>query len=445
LELFTNCVATLFVIHFCWSYYWNCYRQGYTMDIWHWTLLSLVFTIHVMLPFSRSDLNVFALGGLLRKTQAHVNEAYLISALGYFSILAGGQLWRLHSGVGLRRAAARTLEWPARLSLSLLNSRRMLRLHGLGAVTAMGAMILIYWKVMGFGFAVGELTLGNPGLRPFGNFATFYGNVIASYCLVRALRYREPEMIALVVAMLVELLFFGSRSSLLGVASLVLVIGMVRMRRRLKLQWLALGLLGGVFLAILLDGLRRPNFSLQRVLAGFTLSVFYGNSFSDTRDFALILSCWNGTYLWGKTYLAALIAFVPQSFSTFRTEWSLGVVTATMAGFSTQEHAGFRVGVVGEAFLNFGLPGVILMGLFFGATLRLIDAETKRALRLLPLRDLRVYSFSAIALVAAVAQNTSLASTFYTTILLLWFSWIGIRMLGWGGATRLEATAHGGS
>ena len=84
-----NAIAVLFLLHFCWSYYWNCYRKGYTIDLWHYSLLNTLFIIHVMLPFARSNLNIFALGWLLQRTQGHVNEAYFISAFGYFFILVG--------------------------------------------------------------------------------------------------------------------------------------------------------------------------------------------------------------------------------------------------------------------------------------------------------------------------------------------------------------------
>jgi hypothetical protein len=444
-ETFENLIAAVCVMHFVWSYYTTCYRKGYRMDIWHWALLWNVFSIHVMLPFDRSDLNIFALGtGLLRRTQAQVTLAYAISALGYFALLAGGKLWQLQSGLGLRRTMASMLKVPAKGSLSLLNARGLLRLHGLGSALAMMGIILLYFHMMGFGFDAGSILVANPSIRPFGQFSLFYGTLISSYTLVRALRYREPDMIVITILLFAELSFFGSRSSLLGVALVAMIVGMIRMGRRLRLLWLVGGAGFGLFLAIFLDAARRPNFSLQRVLASLTLGIFYGNSFSDVRDFAIILSFWDGHLFWGKTYLAGLFAFVPQVLSTFRTQWSLGVVTATMAGFSPTAHPGFRIGLSGEAYLNFGLVGVIMVGLFSGAVIRWVDAETKRAIRFLPASDLHAYSFWVSLTIVSVAQNSSGASTFYTTMLLLWISWLFVQVFREGRPGSLEPSTQAG-
>lgn len=104
MDQLANLIAIAFIVQFLWSYYRNCYRKGYSMDIWHFSLLYNLVIINVMLPFARSDLNVFAVGpSLLRRTQQHVDQAYFISALGYLGILIGGSLWRVHLGIGLRR------------------------------------------------------------------------------------------------------------------------------------------------------------------------------------------------------------------------------------------------------------------------------------------------------------------------------------------------------
>lgn len=237
-------------------------------------------------------------------------------------------------------------------------------------------------------------------------------------------------MIALTVALFLELALFGSRSSLMNVAVGLLLVGMIRMGPRLKPYWIVIGAMAGLFLAIFLDALRSPNFSIQRMLAGLTLGIFYGNSFSDVRDFAVVLSFWDGTFFWGKTYLAGLLAFVPQVLSSFRAHWAIGVVTAGMAGFDSTKHPGLRVGISGEAYFNFGWVGVVAVGLFAGAVVRLVDSETKRAIRLLPTENLRAYSFWVVLILVGVAENTSGASTVYTTFLILWISWLLVRVFG---------------
>jgi oligosaccharide repeat unit polymerase len=430
LETFTNLVALACVAHFFWSYYWNCYRKGYNMDVWHFSLLFNLFIVHVMLPFSRSDLNALALGAwLLRRTQDHVTESYLISAFGYICIVLGGALWRVHLGFGMRRFFSRIIELPARGSLLLLRSRVVLICHGVIAVAIMAAVLLYYFKSAGFGFNLRKFLLVNTALRPVAQFSAFYSVLIGSYCLARFYEYRERSMMVIVSLITLGMLFYGERGGLFAIATMTILVFFLKRGRRLNLFRLGIGICCAAVLAALLDALREGGLSLHSMAAGFLISTFYGNSFSDTRDFALVLSFWDGHYLLGKTYLAGLMAFVPRFLSTFRDTWSYGVVTATMAGFSPKEHPGLRIGIVGEAYLNFGLVGVCLLGVFIGASTRLIDLRMKQCVALQSRADMRAYSYMVIGTVVGAFQNTSNASTLYSILLVLLISWVMLRVL----------------
>lgn len=428
MEKFANFIAIACVLHFCWSYYWNCYRKGFSMDFWHFSLLYNLFVIHIMLPFSRSDLNIFALGpGLLRRAQDHVTQAYLISAFGYICILIGGSLWRVHLGLGLRGLFSRVIEFPVRGSLLLLRSKGLLIVHGLVVVTMMAAVLIYYFSVSGFGFNLRGLIIVTPALRPIAQFVAFYSVLIGSNCLVRFYQYREFSMGAILLLIVAGLLFFGERSNIAALAMMTVVVMFIQKGRRLKLISLTAGIVVALFFVFFLDALRRPNFSLRAMLGGSLINMFYGNSFSDTRDFALILSFWDGHLLLGKTYLAGLFAFVPRFLSTFRDTWAIGVVTATMAGFSPKEHPGLRVGIVGEAYLNFGIAGVALLGLFVGAGARLIDLRMKQSVATLPPSDLTVYSYYIMTFLIGTFENSVVASTFYTVLLVLLVSWMALK------------------
>ncbi len=428
MEQLANLVAIAFVLHFLWSYYWNCLRKGYRLDLWHVSLLMNLFVIHVMLPFDRSDLNLLAFGPIfLRRAQAHMTEAYFVSAFGYLCILLGGDLWRVRLNLGIRREFARILEVPARLSLLLLQSKSILLLHGIIASTLISGILLYYFKTAGFGFNLRGLLLVNPVLRSAANFASFYGILIGSYCAARFFRYREPSMLLITGVISVGFLFFGSRAPVVGIFTLAIIIYLIELRLRLKLIWIGGVIVLALTASVLLDALRSPHFSLTRVFGTFVISTFYGNSYSDTRDFALILSFWDRHLFWGKTYLAGLIAFVPRFLSSFRDKWSLGVVTASMVGFLPTEHPGLRVGLFGEAYLNFGLLGVAPLGLLVGAVTRLIDLRVKQSLNLLPDSGVLVYSWVTIGMITSVAVNSTGGSTFYTVMLIFIVSWFARR------------------
>ncbi len=108
-------------------------------------------------------------------------------------------------------------------------------------------------------------------------------------------------------------------------------------------------------------------------------TLFYGNHFSDTRDFAWLLAYWDGEYLYGKTYLAGFLSFMPRLFSEFRQEWGWGIFAGRLVGFDPAVHPGLRPGLFGEVFFNFGYLGVLLLGSIAGYALRYADLKMKQA------------------------------------------------------------------
>ena len=107
--------------------------------------------------------------------------------------------------------------------------------------------------------------------------------------------------------------------------------------------------------------------------------LFYGNNFSDLRDFAWVYAHWDHHFWLGKTYLAALTSFVPRFASEFRDHWGLGAATALTVGFDPHVHPGVRPGAFGEGYLNFGVVGVVAVGLFVGMVMYRVDMGVKQA------------------------------------------------------------------
>lgn len=417
-----NYVAAFFIFHFFWSYYRNCYRKGYRIDYWHLSLFQMLFVTSVMLPFNRSPLNVIAFGPiLLKRALPWVNQAFLISALGYGSVILGGSLWRVKLNLGIRKAYSDLLNQPVRVALLLLRSPRLLMLSGMGCFLMMCAILGVYFRVAGFGFNLESLLIVRPELRPVAQFAAFIAITVGGLALGRYEIRRERSMLVITLLLAGALIFYGARDFLLAIIQLPLLVWMIRRRTRLKLVYLV-GIFGfGLFSSVFLDALRHHNLSLSRVVLNAGMSIAFGNSFSDTRDFALVLSFWNHTYFAGKTYLAGLLAFIPRFLLPFRDHWSLGVVTATMAGFSPMEHPGLRVGSSGEAYLNFGIPAVIVLGVAVGSVMKLVDMRVKEAITHDPY-DVRVYAYFFLVTFAAAFINSVNFSSVYTIALFLLLS-----------------------
>ena len=120
-------------------------------------------------------------------------------------------------------------------------------------------------------------------------------------------------------------MFFGSRGNLLAIYINVLLCYLVKLRRKSdqpsseSSPWLPESPPVGVYLG----SARAGEYSLGSFLASFAVLFLFGNNFSDLRDFAWVYSAWDHVFWVGKTYLAALLAFVPRFASEFRDTWGL--------------------------------------------------------------------------------------------------------------------------
>lgn len=101
-------------------------------------------------------------------------------------------------------------------------------------------------------------------------------------------------------------------------------------------------------------------------IASMIAELIYGNTFSDMRDGAFILSGFDnalqGEFLYGKTYLAGILSFIPSSISPFMVEWRWGRFSTSML-FGWSDHFGLRGGNGMEAYLNFGIVGVVIFSI----------------------------------------------------------------------------------
>lgn len=423
-------IDAIVIVLFFASYYLHCYRRGYKIDIWYTQLfLGCVLVDQVMLPFAGSDLNVISIGALVTAVQDHLADAFLISLVGFFAILAGGALWKLRLGVGLRRAASSILDILPRQSRLLMSSRQLLVLQAVLCLLAQFVIVLVYFKSSGFGFNLRKFAFEEPSIRPIALAISNYSIIIASHCFARYMDTKEKSLLACTFFLTCGLLFFGSRGSILGIFFAVLLCHLMRLRRRLKLRRVILIFFAVLFFGLYVGALRAGIYSMSLFMSGVVIEIFYGNSFSDLRDFSLVLSSWNG-HLWlGQTYLAAAFAFVPRFLSTYRDTWSIGVVTATMAGFDPKVHPGLRTGLFGEAYLNFGYVGVVLMGSLIGIVVRKVDTEAKKALAGEHPSISRAFSHTILLGVTSALAISSGASTVYMLLLVYGVSAFARRML----------------
>lgn len=415
---------------FCISYYLNCYRKGYRIDLWHMQLfLVCILPNFIMLPFSRNELNILVLGGNYGAVVQAIPFIFLVTFLGFLSTLAGGLLWSLKIGLGIRRAIREAMNIVPRSSEMLMSSRHLLLLQSMLCMLLQFAILAFYFKQEGFGFDLRSFTFENPTFRPLALFISNYSVVIASHCLARYVDTKELSLLVCCLLLTLGLIFFGSRGSLLGVGLNIFLCYLVGRRRNISLLRI-----GTIFTAIVafgfyLGNVRAGQYSLSDFFAAVVFLLFFGNNFSDLRDFAWVYSSWDHVYWHGKTYLAALMAFVPRFASDFRDTWGIGAATAATAGFDPHSHPGLRPGSFGEGYLNFGLAGVVFIGLILGAIFRRVDIDVKEAMASPHPSMIRAFASTMFLGIASSLAVTSGFSGIYVLVGIYLFSWMCLQVL----------------
>jgi len=71
-------------------------------------------------------------------------------------------------------------------------------------------------------------------------------------------------------------------------------------------------------------------------------------------------------YFLGKTYIASLISFIPTEINPYKDKYHIGRVTLKVLGDNPDISGAPRIGFAGEAFYNFYVPGVIIIGFILG-------------------------------------------------------------------------------
>lgn len=329
-------------------------------------------------PFAFSPLNGLTIGPeRYANYQSHVDAAFLITSAGMvmfvFGYVIGGSRRSDFAPVNVLSAGIRV--WTQSVFIYLSSAGILLLfglLFGVGLLGAAGAR---------------NLAQAAPALRPFYNVVHILLPLVIGLDLLVGVERRRRVVLLLALFNFGLGVLTGARGVAFGgllLAALTILahaslLERLNVTRALKLLPLAAAVL---LAAVYLADVREGQYNIALTVATLGAKLFYGNNFSDLRDFAWVRSYWSGDHFLGRTQLAGLLAFVPSALSTFREEWNWGVITTSIVGLDSRIHPGLRTGPFGEMYFNFGLAGVVLSGVFYGYVARRIHTTTLAAVNL---------------------------------------------------------------
>ncbi len=380
------------------------------------SLVVFTFFLPIILqyPFTFSAINSLTVGvENYTRYRSEVDSAFLITITGMAMLIAG------FAACGRRDSNLTPLTLVAS-GLRVWTQSSFLQLSSIFIILLFGLLFAL--GLIGAGGAR-NIAQTNPAVRPFYNIAHILLPLTVALTLFVGIQRHRRMILLLALVNLALALLTGARAvafgglmlfamAILMHASLLQRLNVVRALKLLPIALLVL--IAAVYLADVREGQYNP----LRTLATFGAKLFYGNTYSDLRDFAWVKSYWNGEYYLGRTQAAGFLAFIPSAISSFRSEWNWGVVTTTITGLDPVVNPGLRTGVFGEMFFNFGLPGVVMAGLVYGYFIRRVHNVIQRAAATLSTYDGQLAVFAGLVTVSIAGNllNTAGFFGFYITI-----------------------------
>lgn len=344
---------------FLYYYHYQYKRHGVVSVSTAWLIFNYFFSFILEFLFAFSDLNSVASPNFSLYFN-EINDVYAISFLGFICFVLGSILSR------------KVNFHPPMFKFVVFNiSNFWVKKASLILIIPICCAVILFFIGKGVPFGEGRsFAMDNPSIRPVINFSSTF--LSFAFFLVLINLYKKLNIIAAFLAglMIFINLWFGTRSTIFfPLVSLFLTHIVVKNDKNI-LKYITIAFVLVPFVLVL--GMLRHTTNVYDVLEiGFEF--LYGNTFSDLRDFAWVYHYWNGEYLLGKTYAAAILSIFPGFFSEFRSEWSWGRFSTLITALNSDVHPGLRPGPFGEVFFNFGCLGVIILSSIMGFLIGRLD------------------------------------------------------------------------
>lgn len=368
-------LSIIIVLHFFIEWFLFIKRRKFIFDYWHYTcLFIIILPICIMYPFAGSIINVISVGVAIYDIQDYVNEAYIISIIGYFCMLIGKSI----CGNKVRKK----YNFLERELYKNFNSKRYYKVINTVNIIILIVLIALCLRYPEYIFNFRLIRYSEPVLGAVINAIVSISSYSLLFLFFRVIKEKSRISIFFLLLNIVIILLIGTRALIVQPILIIILIYLGLNRDSLKVVLkISIYVILLAILNIIFDNVRKYLLGYGDIGLSFVIQFFYGNNMSDLRDFAWILTGFNDDFLWGKTYLSAILSFIPSSLLAFRETYSLGKVTNNFVGIEG-EHLGLRGTIFAEPYLNFDIWGVGIIGIILGYFLQYTNNNFLKSMEL---------------------------------------------------------------
>lgn len=356
-------VNIILLLHFFISWRYEYKKSGVIFDYWtFFCILYIVIPIFLLYPFASSDLNVISTRDEIKYIEQYVDQAYFISILGYFFMCVGKKM--CGSQYSLR------LNVLERLVYKNLKAPNFYKIICIFLIISYVFFIILNIKYPEYSLNLRLIRFDNPLIGSVINIITSLIYFFIIVCGLKCIEKKSTYRVVIFILASSLTIIIGVRSILILPIALLSIIYFILNREKIKKRNYMYTILLGIVLLLGTSLIRDASFNEFNLFESIILvlfQIFFGNTFSDLRDFSWVLTGFNDDFLLGKTYLSAIISFIPSSILEFRESYKYGIVTNNFAGIGNwSNHLGLRMTVFGEIYLNFGYIGIIIFSTIMG-------------------------------------------------------------------------------
>lgn len=384
-------------------------------------LMKIFIPLIIMYPFAFSDKNTAATGVFVYNDYLEViNKVFVISLIGVMSFVIGCFF------ASRVKSDNKFLDFLSSSYGAFLNKKDLT----LYVLFLIGIFLLMY-KIGFFDSLFGGRTfaMANTSFRPISNFFYSACTVFLMLCLTKYYQEKSKIIGIYILLALTMSLTSGTRGAVLNsIMTFVFMYYNINSKDAKKSNVLKLAFGGALLLitAIYLGDARQQQYNLFIALSHAWDKIFYGNNFSDLRDFAWVTAYWDEQFQYGKTLIAGFLSFIPSSLFPLRAEWGLGIFTVTTIGYDTSIHPGLRPGIFGESYFNFGILGVVFFGFMYGFVTGMINKFVQKTINSGLSKKEVIYKVSLGYMVSYFSFNFMITAGFFVVYVFLIILTIGI-------------------